>query len=453
MDVLSAFGSYDIRGRLGTQLDASLLQAIGRAFVQVTGVACCVTGRDIRASSPSLQAALNRGLAEAGAEVIDIGLCCTEEVYFATAHFGAGGGLMVTASHNPADWNGLKLVGEEARPLAGALAAIRDLVARGTTVGSRRPGRIRRADPRAAYAARVIRVAAPGEMAPLKLLVDAGNGAAGPTFDAIAEALAARGQPLEILRHRHDPDPSFPNGIPNPLLPENRAVTAQAVRASGADLGVAWDGDGDRCFLFDEQGDFVDGEYVVGLLAGAFLARHPGAAIVHDPRVIWATRAAIATGGGRAVVSLTGHVHMKSAMRAADAVYGGEMSAHHYFRDFMSCDSGMIPWLVLAAQIGAAGRPLSALVAAARAAFPSSGEINFRIADPAAAMARVEAQWGPLALRTDRLDGLGLEFADWRLNLRRSNTEPLLRLNVETRADPELLAAKVADLRAVIAGT
>ena len=451
MPGLSCFKSYDIRGRLGDNLDAGICGRIGRAFAQVMAPGTVVTGRDIRASSPELQAALIAGLRAGGADVIDLGLCGTEEVYFATAHFDAGGGLMVTASHNPIDYNGIKMVQAGARPIAGpdGLQAIHDLAASGDFAPVARPGGLRCETPRAAYVDRVLSFIDLAALRPLKILVNAGNGVAGPSFDAIACRLADAGAPLEFVRMHHDPDPAFPNGIPNPLLEENRPATADAVRRHGADFGVAWDGDFDRCFLFDETGAFIPGEYVVGLLAAAFLAREPGARIVHDPRVMWNTLDVVGRGGGEAVVSRTGHALIKARMREVDAVYGGEMSAHHYFRNFMYCDSGMIPWLLVAEHVSRAKRPLSALVADMQAAFPSSGEINFRVADPDAALARIEAAFGAGA-EIDRLDGLSLAHADWRANLRRSNTEALLRLNVEARGDTALLENRVAALRALI---
>lgn len=449
---LTCFKSYDVRGRLGVDLDVAIAYRIGRAFAAIMAPGTSVTGRDARSSSPELQAALNEGLRDGGSDVIDIGLCGTEEVYFATTHFGAGGGLMVTASHNPIDYNGIKLVRAESRPVSGdnGLNEIHDLAASEAFPEAVR-GTLRREDPRPAYVARVLSFVDIGKLRPLKILVNAGNGVAGPTFDAIAEGLAAKGAPLSFVRMHHDPDSSFPNGIPNPLLTENQPVTAAAVRAHGADFGVAWDGDFDRCFLFDEGGRFIDGEYIVGLLAAAFLPKEPGARIVHDPRVMWNTLDVVARGAGEAVVSRTGHALIKARMREVDAVYGGEMSAHHYFRNFMYCDSGMIPWLLVAEHMGATGKPLSALVAEMQANFPSSGEINFHIEDPGTAMARVEAALTPEALDIDRLDGVSMSFPDWRLNLRKSNTEPVLRLNVETRGDRALLEAKVALLRGMIA--
>ncbi|WP_193143374.1 phosphomannomutase [Meridianimarinicoccus sp. MJW13] len=452
MSTLTCFKSYDVRGQLGVNLDAGICHRIGRAFAQVMQPGLVVTGRDIRESSAELQAALIAGLRDGGADVIDIGLCGTEEVYFATTHYEAGGGLMVTASHNPIDYNGIKMVREGSRPVSGdnGLNDIRDLAYSQDFAPVAATGSLRLEDPRAAFVDRVLSFIDPGSLTPLKILVNAGNGVAGPAFDAIAGKLEALGAPLSFVRMHHDPDGTFPNGIPNPLLPENQPVTAQAVRDHGADFGVAWDGDFDRCFLFDETGAFIDGEYIVGLLAAAFLATEPGASIVHDPRVMWNTLDVVGQGGGTAVVSRTGHALIKARMREVDAVYGGEMSAHHYFRNFMYCDSGMIPWLKVAEHMAMTGQSLSSLVAQMRADFPSSGEINFRLDDPDAALAAIEARFGPLATDTDRLDGLSLSFPDWRMNLRKSNTEPVLRLNVETRGDRALLDARVDELRSLI---
>jgi len=448
---LSCFKTYDVRGRLGVDLDAAIAHRIGRAVAEALGARRVVLGRDCRASSEELAGAVAEALVAAGAEVLDLGLAGTEEMYFATGHLEADAGICVTASHNPMDYNGLKLVGRGARPLdpATELAAVRAAAEAGDFGPDRPGGRCRdiAGEARAAYVERVLSFVDVAALAPLTLVVNAGNGAAGPTFDAIAGALAARGAPLRFHRIHHDPDGSFPNGIPNPLLPENRPVTAQAVRAHGADFGIAWDGDFDRCFFFDHAGGFVDGEYVVGLLAEAFLVRHPGASIIHDPRVIWNTRDVVAVAGGRAVQARTGHAFIKQAMRESDAIYGGEMSAHHYFRDFFHCDSGMIPWLLIAELVSQRG-PLADLVAARRAAFPSSGEINFEVADPAAVIARLRHEHAPEACGIDETDGVSLDMGDWRFNLRASNTEPVLRLNVETRGrDP---APLVAALRARI---
>lgn len=450
--MLTCFKAYDIRGRLGEELDEAIARRIGRAFVEGLGARRVVLGRDCRASSQALAQACAEGLVAGGAQVLDLGLCGTEEMYFAVTHFGADGGIEVTASHNPMDYNGMKLVRAGSAPLdtATGLAAIRAL-AEGPALPDRPGGGVEPATgARAAYVERVLSFVDVAALRPLTILVNAGNGTAGPTFDALARALEARGAPLTFVRLHHEPDGSFPNGIPNPLLPENQPVTAQAVVAAGADMGVAWDGDFDRCFLFDETGRFIPGEYIIGLLAQVFLAKEPGATIVHDPRVVWNTQDVVAQAGGRAAQARTGHAFLKQALRDTGAVYGGEMSAHHYFREFMCCDSGMIPWLVVAELMGRSGAPLSRLVSDRMAAFPSSGEINFRLADPAAAVARVEEVFGSVAAARDETDGLSLDFGGWRLNLRRSNTEPLLRLNVEARGAPDVVARRVAELSALI---
>ncbi|RYH08939.1 phosphomannomutase [Tropicimonas sp. IMCC6043] len=449
---LGCFKSYDVRGRVGEDLDEAICRRIGRAFAAVMTPGTVVLGRDIRATSEAFQQALAEGLLESGVDVIDLGLCGTEEVYFATDHYGAGGGLMVTASHNPIDYNGIKFVERGAKPIPpdGGFLQIRDLVAEGIDPPGGPRGTLRQEDHRPAYVERVLSFVDPKAITGLKVLVNAGNGCAGPTFDAIAEALAARGAEIAFERLHHAPDGSFPNGIPNPLLPENRPGTSEAVTASGADFGIAWDGDFDRCFLFDETGAFIDGEYLVGLLAEAFLEKVPGATIVHDPRVMWNTQEVVARMGGEAVASLTGHAHVKAAMRRVDAVYGGEMSAHHYFRDFMYCDSGMIPWLLIAEHLSKTGTPLSELIGEMRAAYPSSGEINFRVSDADAAIAAIEAALVDDTCEIDRMDGLSLAFADWRLNLRRSSTEPVLRLNVEARGDRALLERKKEAVLALI---
>jgi phosphomannomutase len=450
----SPFKRYDIRGRLGTDLTEDIAYRVARAFQAVTGAGAVVLARDCRDSSPALADAVAAGLVASGVRVLDLGMAGTEEMYFATAHLGADGGICVTASHNPREYNGMKLVGRGAVPLPDAdFARIRALTeAEGTADRLPGGGREDRRAVRADYVAHVARLVGAGGIGPLRLVMNAGNGAAGPTLDALAEGLAAHGARLDLVRMHHDPDGSFPNGIPNPLLPENRPATAEAVRATGADLGVAFDGDFDRCFLFDGDGQFVDGEHVVALLAAAHLASAPGATIIHDPRVIWAVESAVRRGGGRSVLAPTGHIFLKAAMRREGAVYGGEMSAHHYFRDFMRCDSGMIPWLLVAGLMCRSGDSLMTMAAALRRDFPSSGEINFAVADPAAMVARVHAALAPSARGEDRTDGLSLDFGDWRLNLRASNTEPLLRLNVEARGDAGLVAEAVTQLRGLIEG-
>jgi phosphomannomutase len=448
--MLSCFKSYDVRGKLGEDLTEEICEAIGRAFARVMTPGSVVTGRDIRDSSADLQAALHRGLVAEGVTVHDIGLCGTEEVYFATAHYGAGGGLMVTASHNPIDYNGIKLVRDGARPVSEdtGLGEIRAM-AEADDFGPAMPGgAVEPRDPRPHYVAHLMSYIDPRGLRPLKIVVNGGNGAIGPTFDALQEAM--RGVPFNFVKVHHTPDGSFPNGIPNPLLPENRAATADAVRTHGADMGVAWDGDFDRCFFFDETGAFIDGEYIVALLAQAFCSKETGAGIVHDPRVVYATRHRIEACGGTAILSRVGHSHIKKIMREHDAVYGGEMSAHHYFRDFNYCDSGMIPWLLVAELVSRSGQGLSEMVARMRADFPSSGEINFTVADSQAAIDAVVAAFEDQTVDLDRLDGVSVTCDGWRMNIRASNTEPVLRLNVEAKGDRSLVEAKVAEVRAVL---
>ncbi|SFR46461.1 phosphomannomutase [Litoreibacter janthinus] len=449
MTTLTCFKSYDVRGRLGDELNEEICYGIGRGFARSIDPGSVVIGYDIRPTSKALAGQLAEGLRDEGVDVIDIGLCGTEEVYFATSHFEAGGGLMVTASHNPIDYNGIKMVRAGSRPISSAdgLGEIQALVEAGNFGPAKERGRLQARDPRDAYADRVVSFANTSTWRPMKVVVNSGNGVAGPSFDAVAAKLDA---PVEFVRQHHAPDSGFPNGIPNPLLEENRAQTGQRVLAEGADLGVAWDGDFDRCFFFDETGAFIDGEYVVGLLASAFLGKHAGAKIIHDPRVIWALLDLVGTGGGEAVASQSGHSHIKAKMREVDAVYGGEMSAHHYFREFMYCDSGMIPWILLIEHMSATGKKLSELVADMQARFPSSGEINFKLDDKQPAIDAFEATYLPGAKAVDRLDGLSLDYGDWRVNLRQSNTEALLRLNVETRGDRALLAQKVAEISELI---
>lgn len=448
----SAFKTYDIRGRLGTELTTTIAHRIARAFARVTGAGAVVLARDCRESSPDLADAVAAGLIAEGVRVLDLGMAGTEEMYFATAHSGAGGGICVTASHNPREYNGMKLVGSGAVPLPNAAFALIRALTEAASDPDPLPGGVReeRSDLRAAYVSHVASLVGASGLGPLRLVVNSGNGAAGPTLDALAEGLAKGGARLDLVRMHHEPDGSFPNGIPNPLLPENRPVTAAAVRAAGADMGVAFDGDFDRCFLFDGEGGFVDGEHVVALLAAAHLAREPGATIVHDPRVIWAVEDAVRRGRGRSVLAPTGHVFLKAAMREHGAIYGGEMSAHHYFRGFMSCDSGMIPWLLVCGLLSSTGQSLTDLVGVMRRDFPSSGEINFRVTDVAAMVSRVEAALAPKARRVDRTDGLSLDFGSWRLNLRASNTEPLMRLNVEAKGDAGLVADGVAEVRRIV---
>jgi phosphomannomutase/phosphoglucomutase len=447
MTPLPCFKAYDIRGRIPDELDATLARKIGLAMAQQIGPGPVVAGRDVRLSSPALQAAVSDGLQAAGHEVIDIGMGGTEEVYFQTAHLGAAGGVMITASHNPMDYNGMKLVREGSRPISGdsGLFAIRDFAANHAAPIPTAQVAPRAMTDKSAYIAHLLGYLQRDRLRPLKIVVNAGNGGAGLIVDQLAPQL-----PFQFIRIQHEPDGRFPNGIPNPLLPGSRATTTDAVRAHGADFGVAWDGDFDRCFFFDADGRFIEGYYLVGLLAKALLVRHPGGKIIHDPRLLWNTVEMVRAAGGTPIMSKTGHAFIKERMRAEDAIYGGEMSAHHYFRDFAYCDSGMIPWLLIAELISSTGLSLADMVEDRMRAFPCSGEINFKVADAHAATARVMAHYAAQAPVLDHTDGTSADFGTWRFNLRSSNTEPLLRLNVESRADPTLMRERTAEISALI---
>ena len=457
MSDLTCFKAYDIRGEIGVNIDEGIAYRIGRAVAQHFGAKSVVIGFDARETSPAFAAAAARGAMDAGADVLDIGMAGTEEMYWAVTEFEACAGIEVTASHNPINYNGMKIVKSQSQPLddAGDFQAIKALVGSEEWLSCALVGKEldRSAEARKAYVERVLSFVDIKALRPLKIVVNSGNGAAGPTFDAIAERLMELGAPLEFIRVHNVPDETFPNGIPNPLLPENHAATADVVKAEEADFGVAFDGDFDRCFFFDETGQFVPGEYVVGLLASIFLEKEAGAKIVHDPRVIWNTQDIVAQKGGIAVQSKTGHAFIKQTMRARRAVYGGEMSAHHYFRDFAYCDSGMIPWLLIAELVSRSGRSLGDWVKDRYAAFPSSGEINFRVEDAPQAIEAVLSAYRADALSIDKTDGVSLAFEDWRFNLRRSNTEPLVRLNVEGKGNADALSAHVSAIADLLGGT
>jgi phosphomannomutase/phosphoglucomutase len=446
---LPAFKAYDIRGRVPDELNEDLARRIGVALAGQLESGPVVVGHDVRLASQGLQDALSAGLRASGREVIDIGLCGTEEVYFQTDHLQAAGGVMVTASHNPMDYNGMKLVRENARPISSdtGLFAIRDTVAADTApAGTPTAAQHSRPD-KSAYIAHLLSYIDIGSLKPLKLVVNAGNGGAGAIVDLLAPHL-----PFEFVRVFHEPDGHFPNGIPNPLLPENRQATAKAVKQHGADFGIAWDGDFDRCFFFDENGRFIEGYYLVGLLAQAILAKQPGGKVVHDPRLTWNTIEMVEDAGGVPVLCKSGHAFIKEKMRSENAVYGGEMSAHHYFREFAYADSGMIPWLLIAELVSQSGRSLADLVEARMQKFPCSGEINFKVADAKAAVARVMQHYAAQSPALDDTDGVSAEFAQWRFNLRSSNTEPLLRLNVETRGDAALLEQRTQEISDLLRG-
>ena len=449
MQEITCFKAYDVRGRVPDQLNEEIARRIGRAFAEVVKPRQVVVGHDIRLSSESIKAAVTQGLLEQGVDVHDIGLCGTEEIYFATSHAGMDGGIAVTASHNPKDYNGMKFVREESRPISGdtGLFDIKALAERDEFTPAQKPGQLHALDTSAAYVQHLLSYVDVTSLKPLKIVVDAGNGGAGRVVDLLEPHL-----PFEFIKLHHEADGNFPNGVPNPLLPENRTAAIEAVKNHGADMGLGWDGDFDRCFFFDEGGNFIEGYYVVGLLAEAFLKKQGPARVVHDPRLTWNTIDIVTSNGGEAIESKTGHAFIKERMRLENAVYGGEMSAHHYFRDFAYCDSGMIPWLLVAGLVCDSGQPLSELVSARVAAFPCSGEINRTIEDPASVLARVEEAYSGQAESVERVDGLSMSMGNWRFNLRVSNTEPVVRLNVESRGDHALMESKTAELLALIDG-
>ena len=438
---IDSFKAYDIRGQIPNQLNAGICYRIGNATAAFLKAKTVVVGRDMRLTSNEFADAVCKGLTDAGVEVLDIGLCGTEMVYFGVMHLEADGGIMITASHNPADYNGLKLVREQARPISAdtGLVDIRRL-AEGDDRAKAGGGKRTPSDIFDAYIEHMLSYVDLGVLKPLKLLVNAGNGCAGIAVDGLQEHL-----PFEFIKLFNDPDGTFPNGIPNPMLLENQAVVEHK-----ADMGIAWDGDFDRCFLFDETGGFIEGYYIVGLLAQSLLERRPGSKIVHDPRLTWNTLEIVSEAGGEAVQSKSGHSFIKETMRAVDAIYGGEMSAHHYFKDFSYADSGMIPWLLVAELMSKSGKPLSALVGERIARFPASGEINRKVDDASATLAALHERYAPEANSVDDTDGYSFEFDDWRFNIRMSNTEPVVRLNVESRGDADLMRARTDEVLAVM---
>ena len=446
---IAGFKAYDLRGRIPDELNEDVAYRVGRAYAEFLKPGKVVVGRDIRLSSEELCKALEQGLLDSGVDVYDIGLCGTEVVYYATFARGMDGGVMVTASHNPPDYNGMKFVREGSRPISGdsGLAEIRALAEAGRFTPPARVGERYAVDIMPDYIEHLLSYVDRAKLKPLKVVVHAGNGGAGLIVDRLEPYL-----PFEFIKVDHEPDGTFPSGVPNPMLIDNHRAPVEALRRHGADLAISWDGDYDRCFLFDERGGFIEGYYIVGLLASVFLAREAGGRVVHDPRLTWNTLDIVQSAGGRAVQSKSGHAFMKQVMRDVDGVYGGEMSAHHYFREFAYCDSGMIPWLVVTQVMSETGKTLSQLVGERMRLFPASGEINRRVPDVQGTIAAVLAQYQPTALSVDRTDGVSVEFDRWRFNLRGSNTEPLIRLNVESRGDEILMREKTAELLALIGG-
>lgn len=449
MEKLTCFKAYDIRGKLGDELNDDIAYRIGRAYGEFLKPKSIILGSDVRLTSESLKMSLAKGLMDAGTDVIDIGMTGTEEVYFATSFLNADGGIEITASHNPIDYNGMKLVREGSRPISGdtGLHAIQELAEKNQFHQlADIPGNYVVKDILDYYVQHVISYVNAKNFTPLKLVVNSGNGAAGHVIDAIEDQFKMQNIPLEFIKVHHQADGNFPNGIPNPLLPECRGDTSNAVRTHGADMGIAFDGDFDRCFFFDENGNFIEGYYIVGLLAEAFLQKQPGAKVIHDPRLSWNTIDVVTAAGGVPVMSKTGHAFIKERMRSEDALYGGEMSAHHYFRDFSYCDSGMIPWLLVAELLCVKGQSLGQLVKDRIFAYPSSGEINIKLENPVIAIENVKQHYLSQGGELDCTDGISVEFPNWRFNLRSSNTEPVVRLNVESRADCILMQGKTKEI-------
>ncbi len=447
---ITCFKAYDARGKVPDELNEDIAYRVGRAYAEFVRPAQVAVGRDVRITSDALFDALSGGLTDSGVDVLDLGYCGTEAVYFAAFHHQLDGGIMITASHNPVDYNGFKFVGKAARPISAdsGLQDIRRIAEKSAFNASTNKGRVIKIDLSSAYLDHLLGYLSNVEnMKPFKIVANSGNGMSGPIIDLLEPQL-----PFEFIKLQHEPDGKFPNGVPNPLLPEGRTSTIEAVKKHRADFGIAWDGDFDRCFFFDHNGRFIEGYYIVGLLATQLLRQNPGELIVHDPRLIWNTRELVEQHHGKAIMSKAGHAFMKETMRKTDALYGGEMSAHHYFRDFGYCDSGMIPWLLVTQMMSDQNKSLAELVDERIEKFPVSGEFNVEVDNPAEVIASVKAHFSGRQHQLDEIDGLGMDFGDWRFNLRPSNTEPLLRMNLETRGDYMLMEEKRDELLELIGG-
>jgi len=445
---LACFKAYDVRGKVPSELNPEVAYAIGRAYAKHTGAKSVCVGYDIRLTGPGLADSLSRGLNEEGCDVIDLGMIGTEMVYFATAFYGYDGGIMITASHNPPEYNGMKMVRQESRPISGDtglfdIEAMTHQVLQGEIPAGAGGGSVSKKDCYEDFIQHLLKICPASELKDFKVLASPGNGAAGIAMEALMPHL-----PLQVTKMMFEPDGHFPNGVPNPILEESRAPVEAELAKGGYDLGIAWDGDYDRCFLLDEKGNFIEGYYIVGLLAQAILVDNPGATIIYDPRLMWNTLEIVAESGGKAVMCKSGHAFIKEKMRAENAVYGGEMSAHHYFRNHWYCDSGMIPMLLVLKLMAKTGKTLGELVGAMIEKFPCSGEVNSTVDDVVIVLARAEAAY-PGGI-VDKTDGVSIEFPEWRFNLRGSNTEPVIRLNVETRGDVELMRSKTEELLALI---
>ncbi len=442
MDKIPSFKAYDIRGKYPSELNNDLVYKTGRAYAKLLKTKTVVIGHDVRKSSPELINALAEGLTDAGSDVINLGLCGTEMIYFAVPFLDADGGIMITASHNPPDYNGLKFVKKHSLPMGydSGLSDVEQMILK-NDLGekSSKKGSVIQKDIMKEFINNLQRFYNSDKIDPLKVVVNAGNGCVGPALDALEKFL-----PIKMIKVHYDPDSEFPNGVPNPLLPENRQSTIDAIKKSGADLGVAWDGDYDRCFFFDEHGNFIDGYYIVGLLAKSILRKYPDENIVHDPRLIWNTVDVVEKAGGKPVVSKSGHAYIKQKMREVNSVYGGEMSAHHYFRENSYSDSGLIPFVLVLQLISDEKTTMSKLVGEMIKSYPCSGEINSTIPNPAKKLEEIKQKYSDGKL--DEIDGISVEYSNWRFNVRISNTEPLLRLNVEAKNDENLMKSKTEEI-------
>lgn len=446
MSKIDGFKAYDIRGKVPSELNSELAYKIGRTYSKLVNAKKVVVGYDIRKSSTEISKALINGFIDSGTNVIDIGLCGTEMIYFSTPYFDADGGIMITASHNPPEYNGMKFVKKGSVPVGydSGLNEVEKMISN-NDLGevSKTKGSVIKKDVMNNFIENLLKFYDPNKIDPIKVVVNAGNGCAGLALDTLEPKL-----PIKMIKIFNNPDGNFPNGVPNPMLEENREATIEAIKKEKADLGVAWDGDYDRCFFFDEKGNFIEGYYIVGLLAKSILKKNPGEKIVHDPRLVWNTVEIVERNGGEAVVSKSGHAFIKQKMREVNSIYGGEMSAHHYFRDNAYSDSGMIPFLLILQLMSEDKKTLAQLVNEMIAEYPCSGEINSTINDPAGKIKEIEKKYSDGKI--DELDGISIEYPDWRFNLRMSNTEPILRLNVESRGNKKLMKEKTDELLKII---
>lgn len=451
---LTCFKAYDIRSPIGPDLNEDIFYRIGRAVCEHLRAKNIVIGHDARATSPIFANILKNASLDSDVNVLDIGLAGTEEVYWAVKEFRASAGMMVTASHNPINYNGIKIVKYGSEPLDSKIdfQPIKKITERNQFKSINQKGSLYdfKTSARQKYTEKIISFVDHRSLKPLKIVVNSGNGAAGPSFDRIVKKLHTLGVQTNFVLVNHNPDSNFPKGVPNPLLKENQRETSFEIIKNKADFGVAFDGDFDRCFFFDETGSFVSGEQIVALIASIFISKEQGARVVHDGRVIWNISEKIKSNQGISIIAKVGHNFMKQAMRENEAIYGGEISAHHYFRDFAYCDSGMIPFLILWEILSKSKTTFSRLINNEKIKFLSSGEINFTVEDPDMCFNLIREYYLDLSNNYTEFDGLSFTFDKWRFNVRKSNTEPLIRLNIETKGSQDILLQKIEELSRII---